>query len=116
MMKNQEEVFINLFHAYEETGSLDEAIKSLNLSEDQRKTLNRVFGYLDSFDEKYKNLEEAKENQGISREAWMKKEIVNSAKERGEDDDKTASMLHVVTNVLKKIQDKTYDDSEGEED
>lgn len=66
---------------YQKTGNLDDAIKIVNLSPEQKERIQKAFHTLDKIEANAKSLREAKE-EGISRKNWLAQQILTTAKDK----------------------------------
>lgn len=80
-MKNLNDTFSLILKAYQKTGSLDEALKVINLTSEQKERIQKAFQTLDAIEAKAKSLRVAKE-EGMSRKNWIAQEILTIAKDK----------------------------------
>ena len=77
-MKNLNDIFSMILKEYQKTGSLDDAIKVVNLSPEQKERIQKAFQTLDAIEANSKSLREAKE-EGMSRKNWLAQQILTTA-------------------------------------
>lgn len=87
-MKDLNEIFSLLLKEYQKTGNLDDALKALHLTSDQKERIQQAFRTLDAIEANAKSLRAAKE-EGISRKNWLAQEILNTAKAKNLSEEQT---------------------------
>lgn len=87
-MKNLNDTFSLILKEYQRTGNLDEALKILNLTVEQKERIQKAFQTLDTIEANAKSLRAAKE-EGISRKNWLAQEILNTAKAKNLSEEQT---------------------------
>ena len=69
--------------------------------------LEEICKLLDSFNNSYNDLINEKENNGISTESWLKREIISSASNAGLSDEDQTKVLEVVGEAIAINSDET---------
>lgn len=87
-MKNLNDTFSLILKEYQKTGSLDEALKVINLTSEQKERILQAFQTLDAIEANAKSLRAAKE-EGISRKNWLAREIMTTAKAKNLSEEQT---------------------------
>lgn len=87
-MNNLNETFSLILKEYQKTGSLDEALKILNLTAEQKEKVQKAFQTLDAIEANAQSLRDAKE-EGISRKNWLAQEILTTAKAKNLSEEQT---------------------------
>ena len=103
-MNNFNEVFSKILNEYQKTGSLEDALKVLNLTPEQKTRIQKAFQTLDSIEANAKSLREAKE-EGISRKNWLAQQIMNTAKAKKMSEKQTENAFAELSNTIAKISD-----------
>lgn len=80
--------FSLILKEYQKTGSLDAALKAVNLTSDQKERIQKAFQTLDAIEANAKSLRAAKE-EGISRKNWLAQEILTTAKDKNLSEEQT---------------------------
>lgn len=80
-MNNLNEIFSLLLQEYQKTGNLDDALKALNLTDEQKERILKAFQTIDAIEANAKSLRAAKE-EGMSRKNWLAQEILTTAKDK----------------------------------
>ena len=87
-MNSLNEIFSLILKEYQKTGNLDEALKILNLTDEQKERIEKSFQTLDAIEANAKSLRKAKE-EGISRKNWLAREIMATAKDKNLSEEQT---------------------------
>lgn len=87
-MSDLNETFSVLLKEYQKTGNLDEALKVLNLTTEQKERIQKAFQTLDAIEANARSLRAAKE-EGISRKNWLAQEILTTAKAKNLSEEQT---------------------------
>lgn len=87
-MKNLNEKFSLILKEYQKTGNLDDAIKILDLTDEQKERIQKAFQTLEVIEANAKSLRAAKE-EGISRKNWLAREIMATAKAKNLSEEQT---------------------------
>lgn len=87
-MNNLNETFSLILKEYQKTGSLDEALKILNLTAEQNERIQKAFQTIDAIEANARSLRAAKE-EGISRKNWLAQEILTTAKAKNLNEEQT---------------------------
>ncbi|MBD5262780.1 MAG: hypothetical protein HDS39_01740 [Bacteroides sp.] len=93
-MNKLNEVFTMILNEYQKTGSLDEALKVVDLTAEQKERIQKAFQTLDAIEANARSLREAKE-EGISRKNWLANQIMTSAKDKNLTDEQTEEVFTV---------------------
>lgn len=67
---------------------MDEALKTLNLTAEQKERIQKAFQTIDAIEANAKSLKSAKE-EGISRKNWLAQEILTTAKAKNLSEEQT---------------------------
>lgn len=100
-MKNLNEIFSLILKEYQKTGSLDAALKAVNLTSDQKERIQKAFQTLDAIEANAKSLRSAKE-EGISRKNWLAQEILTTAKDKNLSEEQTEKTFAELSNAFAK--------------
>lgn len=87
-MNNLNETFTELLKEFQKTKNLDEALKILNLTAEQKERIQKAFQTLDAIEAKAQSLRAAKE-EGMSRKNWIAQEILTTAKNKNLSEEQT---------------------------
>ena len=87
-MKNLNDTFSMILKEYQKTGSLDAALKAVNLTSEQKEKIKKAFHTIDAIEANAKSLRAAKE-EGISRKNWLAGEIMATAKAKNLSEEQT---------------------------
>ena len=87
-MGDLNETFSMLLKEYQRTGNLEEALKILDLTAEQKERILQSFQTLDAIEANAKSLRAAKE-EGISRKNWLAREIMATAKAKNLSEEQT---------------------------
>ena len=105
-MNKLNEVFTMILNEYQKTGSLDEALKVIDLTAEQKERIQKAFQTLDAIEANAKSLREAKE-EGISRKNWLANQIMTSAKDKNLTDEQTEEVFTVIGKKFAKTINNT---------
>lgn len=109
-MKNLNEVFSLILNEYQKTGNLDDALKVVNLSAEQKEKINQAFQTLDTIEANAKSLREAKK-EGISRKTWLANQILETAKDKNLSEKQTEEVfIGLGKNFAKTANDTNKED------
>lgn len=87
-MKNLNHTFSLILKEYQKTGSLDAALKAVNLTAEQKERILKAFQTIDAIEANAKSLRAAKE-EGISRKNWLAQEILTTARAKNLSEEQT---------------------------
>ena len=101
-MNNLNETFSLMLKEYQKTGSLDAALKAVNLTAEQKERIQKAFQTLDAIESNAKSLRAAKE-EGVSRKNWLAQEILTTAKAKNLSEEQTESTFSELGKAFAKI-------------
>ena len=108
-MSDLNETFSVLLKEYQKTGNLDEALKVLNLTTEQKERIQKAFQTLDAIEANARSLRAAKE-EGISRKNWLAQEILTTAKAKNLSEEQTEETFAELGKAfVKKVKIKKED-------
>ena len=110
-MQNFNEIFSKILSVYQSTGSMEKAIEAADLTPEQRERVDRAFALLDSFDESFKSLCQAKE-EGTSTKNWLGNNIIEAATAKSLGPEKIEEVFELLDSESEKIKESRYQSGE----